>query len=855
MKNNLQNLTDEQRRKILAAAEIVDGGDMAVLKKIIEFDDTVNEFGNKIDVTISEVKTKIDDTVNNAKQEIENIKQEVATTLSEVEDGETPSEEELIALIKPLIPKVENGKTPTKKELLSLIEPLIPVIENINQDDVVSEVLGKIELPKYKETILDDAGQIRDKLETLKEEDRLDASAIKNLPQFIEQSPIPNGGGWRNLFQLHDVSIASPTNNQVLKYNSTTRLWEAGTASGGSTTFIGLTDVPATYTGQALKVVRVNAGETSLEFTTLAGGGDALKADPLSQFASTTSLQLAGVISDETGSGALVFGTSPSITSPTFGTSITASYATLSTVPYFDASKNLVSSSVTPTELGYLSGVTSAIQTQLNAKGTVTTVSVVTANGISGSVATDTTTPAITLTLGSITPSAIQVSGLTASEIVGTDASKNLVSLAVATYPSLTELTYLKGVTSAIQTQINTKANSSGALTQFVGNGNWKVWYSDGSGDVQELALGADGTFLKSNGAAIAPSFATPSGSGDVSKVGTPVNNQVGVWTGDGTIEGDTALTFDTTTDTLATTLITATTVTAALVGNASTATALANARTIGGVSFDGTANIVPQTIQSVNEATDTTCFPLFISASGSQSLQPLNNAGFIYNSNTNALTATTFIGALTGTASGNLVSGGALGTPSSGTGTNITGIPAANILAGSFGAGAYVISTSLQVATLELGHATDTTITRVSAGLIAVEGITVVDVSTAQTLTNKTMIASTNVIEEITTTASSSTPTPTGGSLRNFFTITALAAGATFAAPSGTPADGNYLTIRILDNGTARSLAWNAIYRDGYTGYVTLPTTTILGKTMYVGFRYNGADSKWDLVSVQIMS
>lgn len=41
-------------------------------------------------------------------------------------------------------------------------------------------------------------------------------------------------------------------------------------------------------------------------------------------------------------------------------------------------------------------------------------------------------------------------------------------------------------------------------------------------------------------------------GSGDVTKVGTPVNNQVGVWTGNGTIEGDAALSFDTTNDTLA---------------------------------------------------------------------------------------------------------------------------------------------------------------------------------------------------------------------------------------------------------------------------------------------------------------
>ena len=34
-------------------------------------------------------------------------------------------------------------------------------------------------------------------------------------------------------------------------------------------------------------------------------------------------------------------------------------------------------------------------------------------------------------------------------------------------------------------------------------------------------------------------------GGGDVTKVGTPVNNQVGIWTGDGTLEGDADLVFD----------------------------------------------------------------------------------------------------------------------------------------------------------------------------------------------------------------------------------------------------------------------------------------------------------------------
>lgn len=121
---------------------------------------------------------------------------------------------------------------------------------------------------------------------------------------------------------------------------------------------------------------------------------------------------------------------------------------------------------------------------------------------------------------------------------------------------------------------------------------------------------------------------------------------------------------------------------------------------------------------------------------------------------------------------------------------------------------------------------------------------------SSSSTLTNKTMIDGTNVVEEITTTASSSTPTPTGGSLRNFFTVTALAAGATFAAPSGTPANGNRLVIRVKDNGTARTLAFNAIYR---AIGVTLPTTTVINKTLYLGCIYNSADSKWDVIAYAV--
>lgn len=57
--------------------------------------------------------------------------------------------------------------------------------------------------------------------------------------------------------------------------------------------------------------------------------GLGLTSGTLAQFAATTSAQLAGVISDETGSGALVFSTSPTLTTPNIG-SATASYLTMS---------------------------------------------------------------------------------------------------------------------------------------------------------------------------------------------------------------------------------------------------------------------------------------------------------------------------------------------------------------------------------------------------------------------------------------------------------------------------------------------------------------------------------------------
>lgn len=73
----------------------------------------------------------------------------------------------------------EDGRTPTQEELASLIKQLLPEIPEIEK-----------ETPE----------QIRDKIESLKEEERLDKSAIRGFKEEMDNlrkeiSSIPRGGG------------------------------------------------------------------------------------------------------------------------------------------------------------------------------------------------------------------------------------------------------------------------------------------------------------------------------------------------------------------------------------------------------------------------------------------------------------------------------------------------------------------------------------------------------------------------------------------------------------------------------------------------------------------------------------
>ena len=80
----------------------------------------------------------------------------------------------------------------------------------------------------------------------------------------------------------------------------------------------------------------------------------ATTANSLSQFASTTSLQLATLISDETGSGALVFATSPTLVTPALGT---PSSGTLTNCTFPTLNQNTTGSAATLTTSRNINGV------------------------------------------------------------------------------------------------------------------------------------------------------------------------------------------------------------------------------------------------------------------------------------------------------------------------------------------------------------------------------------------------------------------------------------------------------------------------------------------------------------------
>jgi hypothetical protein len=133
------------------------------------------------------------------------------------------------------------------------------------------------------------------------------------------------------------------------------------------------------------------------------------------------------------------------------------------------------------------------------------------------------------------------------------------------------------------------------------------------------------------------------------------------------------------------------------------------------------------------------------------------------------------------------------------------------------------------------LGHASDTTLARASAGEVTVESKPV-------------------VLHRTGTVTDSATPYPssdgtTNGTKVNYFTVTALAQAAEVQIPKGTWVAGEELAIAITGDATPRALTWVTSaggFKAGDTTPGALPTTTVASKTIVIKTIYDGSYHKY---------
>jgi hypothetical protein len=236
-----------------------------------------------------------------------------------------------------------------------------------------------------------------------------------------------------------------------------------------------------------------STGVSSVNASVGAVTGVAVTSGTLGQFAATTSSALAGVISDETGSGALVFGTSPDIT-----TSITTGSSSFDLLNTTVATVNFAGAA-TAVNIG-ASNSTTTIAGDLVVNGTTTTIN-----------STTVTVDDLNIVLGSVTTptnSTANGGGITVAGGVDGDKTWNWVS-ATSSWTSSENLDLAAGKVLKIAgtqvlsaTEYTGNSSTATTATNVTGGAAGSIVYQTGSATTTTLGLGTSGHVLTAGASA-----------------------------------------------------------------------------------------------------------------------------------------------------------------------------------------------------------------------------------------------------------------------------------------------------------------------------------------------------------------
>lgn len=242
-------------KKLTKAKAIID----ALNQDYVSYDEAKNLF-SVLQESVKQVKTTLESLVSQSKIEntadIDKMRKDLIAFQKAVDNSVRKFKEDKYKDVEAFVSREIEA---VKKLIPEVPEQLVfDPTELQNQIDV----LMAYEEPELQPT------EIRDKLETLVEDERLDASAIKNLPEAVNNITKVYGSHGA-LWGLSDVNVAGIAVNQSIKWDGTS--WVAYTPGGGSSPLTTKGDIYGYDTADARVPVGANGTVLTADSTQALG--------------------------------------------------------------------------------------------------------------------------------------------------------------------------------------------------------------------------------------------------------------------------------------------------------------------------------------------------------------------------------------------------------------------------------------------------------------------------------------------------------------------------------------------------------------------------------------------------------